>query len=176
MINHELLQTLTDMLHTDFKVAGGKIELQDSSSSPVILNKSGKVLQLRFDKDSVDIFPYLEKSFAGSRTISDNVLIYTHKGKLFVFIIELKTKNTTGALEQARAGFALAKYICETARRLQNYPTIGIEYRALIFSNRVPPLKQTTKPQRIYIENDRSGLQFVHLKAGQSYDLNALCH
>ena len=85
----------------------------------------------------------------------------------------MKTTNPTGAITQVRANYELGKYICGTAKRMLNNPTVDIKYRGLIFSNKT--FKGTTKPQNPYHQDTNSDLKFRHLQSGNTYNLDNLC-
>lgn len=183
MATQQLFQTINDIIKAEFKVTfnGGNIVLKDSNEQkPVKINKTGRFLCLSLDKskskNKVDIFPFFEKSDKVCK-IPDNIIIYpTISSTLYVFIIELKSNslNTTKARDQIRAGYLLSKYICETAQRILNNTPVEIQYRGLIFSNRLTT-KGTTKPKNLHYTTDsNSNLQFKHLQSGYPIDLDTL--
>ncbi|MCH7401138.1 hypothetical protein ACFOUP_01455 [Belliella kenyensis] len=174
----KVFQQLYDLIKGDFKNSflGGNVVLQDSTSKKVKLNKKGPILCLQPDKkikDWKNNFPFFETSVSTSCSVSDHLIIYPKTDTLYVFIIELKSKNVNGAISQIRASFELSKYICGTAVRLLNYPSINIEYRGLIFSHK-PPRKGTSKPVQTYTEDTISNLLYRHLQSGNDYDLDIL--
>lgn len=175
-----LFQKISDIIKSDFKntFMGGNVVLQDSTSKPVKINKTGSFLCLQPDKkikDWKNNFPFFETSIAELCSVSDHLIIYPKTNSLFVFIIELKTSNPTGAIKQVRASFELSKYICCTAMRMLNNPTIDIKYRGLIFSNK--SYKGTTKPKNLNYQQDKnSELKYKHLQSGNSFSLDILTY
>ena len=172
-----VLQKISNIIKADFKntFAGGNVVLQDSMSKPVKLNKTGGFLCLQPDKKITswkNNFPFYETSIADLCSIADHLIIYPKNQTLFVFIVELKSTNPTGAIKQVRASFELSKYICGTARRLLNYPTVNIQYRGLIFSNKT--FKGTTKPKDTYIQDNNIELKYRHLQSNSIYHLDVL--
>lgn len=172
-----VLQKISEIIKTDFKNSfpGGNVVLQDSTSKPVKINKTGNFLCLQPDKkikDWKNNFPFFETSIVGLCSVSDHLIIYPKTNSLFVFIVELKTTNPTGAIKQVRASYELGKYICGTARRMLNNPSIDIKYRGLIFSSKT--FKGTTKPKNLYHKDNNSELEYRHLQSGNSFNLDTL--
>jgi len=173
-----VFQKISEIIKTDFKntFAGGNVVLQDSTSKPVKLNKTGSFLCLQPDKkikDWKNNFPLFETSIAELCSVSDHIIVYPKINSLFIFIVELKTTNPTGAIKQVRASYELGKYICGTAKRMLNNPYVDIQYRGLIFSSKT--FKGTTKPKKpIYHQDKNSELKFRHLQSGNSYNLDTL--
>lgn len=174
-----IFQKISEIIKSDFKntFAGGRVELKDSTSKPVRINKTGSFLCLQPDKkikDWKNNFPFFETS-AGICSVSDHLMFYPKTDSLFVFIVELKSSNPAGAIKQVRASFELGKYICGTAKRLLNNPTVDIQYRGLIFSHKT--FKGTTKPKNLnYAQDNNSELKYRHLQSGNSFDLDSLTH
>ena len=178
MPNNFLTKTV-NVIKADFKNSflGGQITLQDSTSKPVNLSKTGTFVCIQPDKkikDWKNNFPFFETSVVSSCSVSDHLIFYPKKDKLFVFIVELKSSNPTGAISQVRASLELSKYICGTVSRLLNYPKTQIEYRGLIFSSKTP-FKGNTKSKNLgYFDDPISNLKFRHLQSGNNYDLDVL--
>jgi len=170
-----IFQQISDIIKSEFKSTfpGGNVVLQDSSSKQVKINKTGSFLCLQLDKRNINIFPFFETSIVDLCKVSDRLMIYPKTNSLFIFIVELKSSNPTGAIKQVRASFELSKYICGTAKRLLNNPTVDIQYRGLIFSHKT--IKGTTKPRNLNYQQDmNSELKYKHLQSGKSFDLDAL--
>lgn len=179
MVN-TVFNKISDIIRADFKNSfqGGNVILQDSSSKPVKINKTGSFLCMQPDKkikDWKNNFPFFETSIPELCNVSDHLIIYPKINSLFVFIIELKSTNTTGAIKQVRASFELSKYICGTAKRMLNNPDIDIKYRGIIFSNKT--FLGTTKPKNLkYIKDLNPELEFKHLQSGRVLDLDTLTY
>lgn len=173
------LTKTVNVIKADFKNSflGGQITLQDSTSKPVNLSKTGTFICIQPDKkirDWKNNFPFFETSVNTLCSVSDHLIFYPKDDKLFVFIVELKSSNPTGAISQIRASWELSKYICGTVSRLLNYPKTQIEYRGLIFSTKTP-FKGNTKSKNLeYLEDPISKLKFRHLQSGNNYDLDIL--
>jgi hypothetical protein len=177
-MENTVFKKIAEIIKADFKNSfiGGNVILQDSTSREIKINKTGNFLCIQPDK-IIDgwrnNFPFFETSIPDLCKISDHLIIYPKTNTLFVFIIELKSTNTTGALKQVRASFELSKYICGTAKRMLNNPSMDIKYRGLIFSHKT--FKGTTKPKNSnYREDNNSELMYQHLQSGNSFDLDIL--
>lgn len=174
----KIFKKISEIIKTDFKnsFAGGNIVLQDSTCKPIKINKTGSFLCLQPDKkikDWKNNFPFFETSISELCSVADHIIIYPKKDSLYIFIIELKTTNPTGAIKQVRANYELSKYICGTAKRMLNNPTVDIKFRGLIFSSKI--FKGTTKPKKfLYTDDCNSDLKFRHLQSGQTYNLDTL--
>lgn len=176
-MSKQVLQKISDIVKSTFKVTfqGGEIVLSDSSSKPIKIKKIGSIISLNLDKRNLNIFPFFETSIEDLCKISDNILVYVKDETLFIFIIEIKSTNTTGAIKQLRASYELSKYICGSALRLLNYPQVETKYRGLIFSNKT--FKGTSKPRNLdYVVDINSKLKYKHLQTGQTIDLDALTY
>jgi hypothetical protein len=174
---NDVFKKISEIIKSDFKntFKGGSVVLQDSTSKPVKVNKTGTFLCLQLDKRNTNIFPFFETSLEGLCKISDHIILYPKDSSLFVYIVELKSSNSTGAIKQVRASFELSKYICGTANRMLNYPNIEIQFRGLIFSHKT--YKGTTKPRNLKYQQDlNSDLKFKHLQSGQNIDLDSLAY
>lgn len=172
-----VFQQISDIIKSDFKstFSGGNVVLQDSTSKQVKIKKTGSFLCLQLDKRNINIFPFFETSIVDLCKVSDRLMIYPKTNSLYIFIVELKSSNPTGAIKQVRASFELSKYICGTAKRLLNNPTVDIQYRGLIFSHKT--IKGTTKPRNLNYQQDlNSELKYKHLQSGNSFDLDSLSY
>ena len=172
------LFTKLDQIFNDkikLRFSEGNITLEDSGSKPIKFIKTGKILSIKtdFQGKSFDKFPYFIKTEENVCTINDFLLFYMQNETLYVFIIEIKSKNTHNSLEQLRAGFELAKYFIFTARRLLKYKSFNIEYRGLIFTEK-QIRKGTTKPKRLEYIKDKSELYCLFLKSNNTYKLSDL--
>jgi hypothetical protein len=174
----KLFAKLTEIIKSDFKgtTTGGALILQDSSSLPVTINKTGKILYLKTDtivKSWKNNFPFYDESVSGLCSIGDCMLVYPQTDSLYIFIIELKTANTTGAFQQLLASFELSKYFCGTAQRLLKNRNAKVHYRGIVFSQKLI-VKGTTKPKLKYEVHPTSGFKYMHKQSGQSINLNVM--
>lgn len=165
------------MFRSEFKESfyGGNVVIQDSSSRNITISKSGKLLSIKSDNKSKNLFPFYVKTEENLCKINDRIFFYIKSSTIYVFIIELKSSNINKAIYQVRAGYELSKYFINTALRLLNYPNIKIEYRGIIFSHKLLK-KGTTKPKNLNyaLDANYSKIKYKHLQSGQKYDLDSL--
>ncbi len=179
-----ILQTLEKIIKRDFQVnpIGGKLQLEEPNVQdykPIILKKKGAILAYNFDvKDSNNaVFPIFESTIPSVTSIADYIVFYPYKDeKLFVFVCNLKSNNTTGVNDQAQGGWLLSEYIVKTVERLLKFPdNLQVEYRSLIFTTNQNTRFSTNIEQNAYAVLGRSGLKSKMLKAGEDCYLDALC-
>jgi hypothetical protein len=187
MKGSNLLKKLEEIIKQKYKVAqvGGALRLeepQEKGYPSTVLKKNGAVLAYNFDvKDSNNaVFPIFESTMPSLTSIADYVVFYPHNDeKLFVFVCNLKSKNSTNASAQAQAGWLFSEYIVKTVERLLKFPdNMHVEYRSLIFTTN--PNEPTTRfgtnvKQDAYVTLGRSGLKSKTFKAGEDCYLDALC-
>ncbi|MBK8444833.1 MAG: hypothetical protein IPL35_16130 [Sphingobacteriales bacterium] len=79
-------------------------------------------------------------------------------------------------MKQVRAGYEFCKYICQTAKRLHNYPqNIDIQYRGLVLSKKT--YSGGSKPDNFYQTDPlATELQHQHLPEKQSINLEILAY
>lgn len=89
-------------------------------------------------------------------TVPENIIFYEKNNTLFIFIIELKSKNTGNATKKLRAGYELSKYLSGTARRLTNYEKFKFKFkfRGIIFTTKTTT-KVTTKGDNLGFKQDK---------------------
>lgn len=105
--------------------------------------------------------------------VADNLLLYPDKETLWVFIIELKAGRGGDAHNQIRASYELSRYICNTARRLLNYPTLTVKYRGIIFSSQQVQKLGTKAGKQFKTDNQIPELELVFKQTGNmAYKLN----
>ena len=179
----DILKQISNVINSDFgEFCGGNVKLietaPESTTKDIQIKKIGPLYQAKFDKKrqkEADIFPYFNRE-KGVRKVSDYILFYKSKDKLFVFICELKSKNTKGSGKQIEASYVLAQFLINTVRRMLNFKDINIEYRALLFSHK-GTIKGTCKQKKIdYSIYPSSNLKWIHLKDGEVYSLDLLCN
>lgn len=170
-----LFLKIKNLIKNDFKKSfqGANVVLQDSTSKPVKVIKKGTFLCI--DPETkvpgyYNNFPYYINTKAGACSVSDHIILYPKNNILFVFIIELKTNNTTGAINQVRASYELSKYICRTALRLSNYPKIKIKYRGIVFSSKTYP--RPTRVKSPFTKDINNKLKYTYLQSGGQFDLD----
>jgi hypothetical protein len=170
---NDFFTTIQEIIKTEFycQQTGEKLILQDIDQktrkklgNPVEVKKNGKIVCLQLDKKNIDIFPFFN-SVKHLCKISDRILFYSNEKCLYVFIIELKTANTTDSVKQVKATYVLAEYIVHTVRRMLNFKQFEVRYRGIVFSDK--GVKGGTKPVNLaYTKVENTSLEFQHLRSG----------
>ena len=88
------------------------------ASVDIKIKNSDNIYCFSFDKKrqpkSGDaIFPFFNASEEGLCTKNDYILVYQKGSQVYVFLIELKSKNITGYLNQLRAGKLFVQFIID---------------------------------------------------------------
>jgi hypothetical protein len=88
-------------------------------SKTIIHNRNTRVINIRFDfnRSEIDLFPYLNEKVEGLTRMCDYIIFYQRKGKLYVFLCELKSKNVKGSAKQVQAAEVFANFIIRMAKR-----------------------------------------------------------
>jgi hypothetical protein len=175
---------LEEIIERKFKVdsPGGSCRLEEPKAldyPPTILKKTaGNMLVYNFDvlDSNQSVFPVFNASAASVTAICDYIVFYPKQDKLFVFLCNLKSKQTS-AKSQAEAGWLFADYIVQTVRRLLNFMPIRVEYRSLVFSSdaKVPKFMSNVRKDKKYVLLGNSNLPNKLLKAGSDCYLDKLC-
>ncbi len=177
----DFFQKIKEIIKADYfcSLNNGKLILQDKDENgrklgkPVNIEARTDVVCLELDKKNKSIFQFFELGVTDLCKIADRILFYSKEDKIFVFIIELKTEATGGAIKQVKASYVLSEYIINTVRRMLNFKEYNIEYRGLIFSNKA--YKLPTKPKHNYTELENTKLKYQHFQSGQIINLDGIC-
>jgi hypothetical protein len=151
--------------------------LRDYPSTRIKIKNHREALAYRFDfnRSELDMFPYLNEKVEGLYRMCDYIIFYQRKGKLYVFLCELKSKNVKGSAMQVQASEVFANFIIRMAKRhLDDFKEFDTRYRALIFSG------SNTRRFSTNVRNDpysqyKNGLKFKHLKCGEDCSLHVHC-
>ncbi|MEO0041749.1 MAG: hypothetical protein RL329_1197 [Bacteroidota bacterium] len=175
---------LEEIVDRKFKVdsRGGAYRLEEPKvldyPQTMLKKTEGNMLVYNFDvlDSNQSVFPIFNASAASVTAICDYIVFYPKNGKLFVFLCNLKSKQTS-AKSQAEAGWLFTDYMLQTVRRLLNFMPISVEYRSLVFSSdaKVPKLMSNARKEKKYIVLGNSNLLNKLLKAGSDCYLDQLC-
>lgn len=168
-----------EIIHTNYIYCqtGGQLELQDKDDrgrkigKPVFIKTRNEIICLELDKKNDNIFKFFN-NVTDLCKIADRILFYSKNEILYVFIVELKTEATGGAIKQVKASYVLSEYVVNTVRRMLNFKEINVEYRGLIFSNK--SYKLPTSPKDNYTVVENTNLKYQHFQAGQTINLDGL--
>jgi len=118
------------------------------------------------------IFPFFNPEQKGICSKNDAILIIQKKQKIYVFLIELKSKNPGEYLKQLKAAQTFVQFIFARIElyELCKHPLNNVEFRGILFSCRRTPNEGTTKHQQIEF-NDRTGLLVTEQNCNNIYHL-----
>lgn len=136
----------------------------------------------QYDRDDVDIFPFFSVGFA--KKCTDYILFYPHMGKLYIFLIELKSNVYKPAYKQFFATKSFTEYILKMAKsnqiikRNKNIVKQKVEMRCILLStNKRAGSKPLTNPRTKlqYTKHKEYGLDYTILRPGHPIYINLLC-
>lgn len=119
---HCLREVIAKDFHTDVadKNTFRLCEPKENLSVDLIVNKTDSIFCFSIDKDrdrnkskGDSVFPFFNPEVKDLCTKNDFILVYQKGSKVQVFLIELKSNNTTGYLRQLRAGKIAFQFIVE---------------------------------------------------------------
>ncbi len=180
-----LLRAIDEIIKTEpFKVAVKdnsyileELKKEDYPLTVIKVKKKHEALAYQFDfeRSHVNIFPFFNEKIEGLTKMCDYIIFYPYKGRMYVFMCELKTRQVKGSAGQVQAAKLFAAYIIGMAKRhLKDFKDFDIQYRALIFSTSNTRRFSTNVRNEPYSQY-RTGLKFKHLRAGEVYRLNMYC-
>jgi hypothetical protein len=118
--------SLTDIqkcIHTDALIEGNQKNFleEKGTNTKVQIQSTGQYLQYDFEKIKQPLFPFFNKTgeSKGLNAIADKVLFHEDaKGKLWVFIVELK-KSNGNPIPQIIATDLFIKYLIKSINRIE---------------------------------------------------------
>jgi hypothetical protein len=118
-------------------------------------------------------FPVLNPSCAGFCSRCDGIIFcHEHEDHVLVFLVELKSGSTSGALDQLKSGRAFAQWLLELARVHRGFAG-KVSFYGLVVTARRAPLRGTTRPAQIKFA-DRNGLRAAEWDHSMPLTLTAL--
>ncbi|MFN0203498.1 MAG: hypothetical protein ACKVTZ_18370 [Bacteroidia bacterium] len=192
-----LFEVLKEVLHDTFFVMEEEREIilteksVESKCKQVVLHKGrGKktllipIDDLVIDGQEKDLFPLFRTDKKELRSKCDYCLIYPQKQELFIFLIELKSDNTTGAVKQLKATQLYLKhfiqYIVDLAiqhklmshTELENFTSI--HYKGIVFSTN-PALEPKSVAKKYSFLMDNENFEHIHLRCDAPHWIDAFC-
>jgi len=183
-----LLELLPDLIVKDFHLAintEGTVRITEEKQEAtcrwveIKLKQSVPCFCFSIDKsrkigEGDPIFPFFNPQKSGICSKNDAILICQKKQKLYILLIELKSKNPGDYLKQLKAAQTFVKFIFA---RIELYnmckdKLINLEFRGILFSCRRTPNEGTTRHNKI-VFNDRKGLLVTEQNCNQKYHLQA---
>ncbi|MEY3881325.1 MAG: hypothetical protein RIQ94_2121 [Pseudomonadota bacterium] len=108
----------------------------------------------RQPKSGDAIFPFFNASEGGLCTKNDYILVCQKGNQVYVFLIELKSKNTGDYLKQLKAGKLFFQFIIDRIKLFnsdfQDLDKDNLHYKGILFRiDRTTPNKGTTKQRKL---------------------------
>lgn len=134
------------------------IEEKESLSVEIKINNSDNISCFSFDKDkeskSDTIFPFFNPAIKGLCTKNDFILVYQKGNQVYVFLIELKSKNSNGYLKQLRAGKLFFQFIIDRIKLchpdFNDFDYDNLHYKGILFRiDRETAVKETSKHKKL---------------------------
>lgn len=186
----KLLNKIEDILKNDFikhrfQKKFSLKEIKSNTCEEIFISCNESILVCKFGEkeDEANVQWFKQTTIKGSpHAICDYVIFYELKAILHIFICELKSKNEIGkGKNQIDAGFLLARYIVDTAKRCldieeaqitqQEKTKTEVKFRGFLFSNR-PMYKETNLKK----EGINKPYKLHELPCGETYDLNSFLY
>jgi len=106
------------------------INTNDVSIKPIVVN-----LDKREGTEAIDVHPLLSKE-AGLKQGCDYLLICPTEKAIFLLLVELKSQNFSGWLNQCVAGECLTRYVFSTIDRVKEMKlSLPLEFRHVLFTS-----------------------------------------
>ncbi len=103
------------------------------------------------------VYPFFNAQYEGICSKDDGILFLQKSNKVYVLLIEMKSTNPKGYLQQLKAAKSFVDFVLQRIKIFNNQINTEVEFRGLLFSCRQIPNEGTTKKQKVTFEN-RNGL------------------
>lgn len=151
-------------------------EPKEKLSVDIKIEKTDSVFCFSIDKDrdknkskGDSVFPFFNPEVKGLCSKNDFILVYQKGDQIQVFLIELKSTNTSGYLSQLHAGKILFQFIFERVKHckpdFRDVNKDNLQYKGILFRKREIPDKQTSSRKHLEF-NETEHLSVTH----QTYD------
>lgn len=150
------------------------LEPKTNLSVDIKIKKSDSIFCFSIDKDRVrnsckgdGVFPFFNPCIGGLCIKNDFILVCQEGKKIYVFLIELKSKNEGHYLKQIHAGkiffdFVLERSkLCDLNSDFKDISTIEISYKGILFLREIPG-KGTSKQKKLTLIQTRIYLSLLH--------------
>ena len=174
----EFITNLSNTINEDFKIAlvSNEIEIKEENSEckKVILESKRKnIFAFSLDinlSNRCKMFPFFNQSTNSINKVNDGIIFYINNNKIFVFLIELKTKQLGDYMKQLQAGKIFAFYLLGILNNSfsKNYKIDKENIKCLVFSLRKTSRKQGTKRTNISYETI-NGLNIAELQCNNKH-------
>lgn len=103
------------------------------------------------------VYPFFNAQYEGICSKDDGILFLQKSNKVYVLLIEMKSTNTKGYLQQLKAAKSFVDFVLQRIKIFNNQINTEVEFRGLLFSCRRTPNEGTHKKEKLTFE-DRNGL------------------
>jgi len=133
-------------------------EEKEKLSVDIKVKDSDNVSCFSFDKDKQSkadaVFPFFNPTVNGLCTKNDFILVHQKGNQVYVFLIELKSKNKGDYLKQLRAGKLFFQFVIDRIKLchsdFQDLDKGNLHYKGILFRiDRTTPNKGTTKQRKL---------------------------
>ncbi|TAE61770.1 MAG: hypothetical protein EAZ87_00940 [Nostocales cyanobacterium] len=118
------------------------------------------------------IYPFLNPQYPGICRKNDAIVFLQKSNIIYVLLIEMKSDNTKGYLQQLKLAQGFIEFILQRLKILKKEINTQVEFRGILFScRRIPNEGETTKKpkkQKIIFE-DRNGLLVAEISGNTKY-------
>jgi hypothetical protein len=134
------------------------IEEKEKLSVDIKIKTSDIISCFSFDKDKKSkadaVFPFFNSTVNGLCTKNDFILVHQKGNNVYVFLIELKSKNSNGYLKQLRAGKLFFQFVVDKIKlcnsECKDFNKYNLHYRGILFRiNRGRPDKGTSRHSKL---------------------------
>lgn len=167
-------EILDQIFDSSFKITttSGAYEFKESDAEckSVKINVSGQTFSLSLDNGK-KVFSCFDSSISNITKVNDGVIFFKKGEKFVVLLIELKSKNSTGYLNQLKSGQNFIKYVIQQINLHFPIDIKKVEFRGVLFElGRRSISKNTTKRTPLKFE-DRNGLMCLSIACNREYRL-----
>lgn len=139
------------------------------------LKKSIDCFGFSLDKDKGQgnndpVYPFFNSQCQGICSKNDGILFLQKSNKVYVLLIEMKSTNPKGYLQQLKAAKSFVHFVLQRIKIFNDQINTEVEFRGLLFSCRRIPNEGTTKKQKITFA-DRNGLLVTENPGNDTYHI-----
>ena len=133
-------------------------EEKESLSVDIKIKDFNNTSCFSFDKDKTSkndvLFPFFNPTIKGLCTKNDFILVHQKGDQVYIFLIELKSKNIGDYLKQLRAGMLFFKFIIDRIKLcssdFQDLNNDNLHYKGILFRlDRITPDKGISKRKKL---------------------------
>lgn len=140
-----------------------------SLGSYVSFKKTGRIFSFTLDIDNSNPFPYFSER-TGLKGKNDAIIFAEKDGKIFILLLELKSKNLSTSMKQLRSGENFVQFIVKTIElHFKGAINEQLEFRYLLFTTRKIPKKRTAR--LIINYHDNKGKKVAEEDSNRAYAL-----